>query len=1138
MEDEEVAAVDGVFEGAFGALGDSACLLDGLEMEDLVDAMEVKQKKDGIFISQDKYATKLLKKFRFTEVNTTSTPMETQKPLIKDEDGEEVDVHMYRFLKGQSKLGLWYPKDSSFDLVAYTDSDYAGASLDMKSTIGDGKEIIITESSVRRDLRLANEEGVDCLPNSTIFEQLTLMGVLDLEKTKTSHLNEIASLKRRVKKLEKKNGSRTHRLKRLYKVGLTARVESFGNEESLGEDASKQERINAIDADEQITLVNVQDDADKEMFDMNVLDGEEVFFVEQEVVEDVKDEVNVVEEVVEVINTTKLIIDAAQVSAAGDIVSTASTPVSVASAVTTVNVATTTTAIITTIGNITLAQALEEIKSTKPKEKGINIQELDAMKPTKRKDQIRLDEEAALKLQDAFDEEERLAREKEKRRNHFAAKRAEEKRNKPPPKAQQRKIMCAYLKNMEGYKLKDLKSKEFDSIQEMFDRSFKRVNTFEDFRTELVEGKRKESKKRADTRDCKEAKAGFSVAHELQRKYVVFTTASTNKKDSYGLDHEFEMAREGFEILRFICGLDSKTRDKHIGDLDMMEDEAENSSPQSTPHVLLSFEVYTPHVTYPEEVEDTIGIQIEVEPLDNIKLEYLALNTYSHDLFLSSRKIPSVDKLERLLLSNFSSLDVSLARTRLGSFLGLYILNGTEKDSEIYKSKKERAKSIVLKATKESSDDETLTSGSDDEEYAMDVRKFKKLFRRKDEFEMSMMGELKFFFGLPIKQMEDEIIFNQSKYIKKMSKKFGLEDSKQTKTPMSMEINLTKDDEADFVDSSKYREYLPRIHRMRRIDEDLRESYHSLEKCLFHDGSNFFGPKHDLIKNNITIPRTTQTQLQRSPNKLYIDDIRPDLKGWELFFRENFFCSLGKKNKEVINKRDGPMPFSMLLTRLYNHIVQTNPQTNVPIARFTFHEHVMEPLDISRNPSKEKERILPLPRLPPLHLHRLMTMKHHPFSSSMMNYPTVRILGMFKCLNRYFGTNTKELVDIVKKTLEFGARGVEYGEEISCVEAKKESSDNDSSTSESKDEEYAMAVKEFKKFFKRRGRFVRQPRDKRKSLQSSRDDKNGKSERKCFRCGDSNNLIGECLKSSRNNNQIAFIGGAWSDSGKDEEEKN
>ncbi|GJW01089.1 hypothetical protein Tco_1556340 [Tanacetum coccineum] len=88
----------------------------------------------------------------------------------------------------------------------------------------------------------------------------------------------------------------------------------------------------------------------------------------------------------------------------------------------------------------------------------------------------------------------------EKRRKHFAAKRAEEKRNKPPTKAQQRKIMCTYLKNMEGYKLNELKLFDFDTIQKMFDRAFKRVNTFEDFRTELVEGK----EKRAGTELTKE----------------------------------------------------------------------------------------------------------------------------------------------------------------------------------------------------------------------------------------------------------------------------------------------------------------------------------------------------------------------------------------------------------------------------------------------------------------------------------------------------------------------------------------------------------------------------------------------------------------------------------------------------------
>nr|GEZ07665.1 hypothetical protein [Tanacetum cinerariifolium] len=97
--------------------------------------------------------------------------------------------------------------------------------------------------------------------------------VLELKKTKTSQHNEIASLKWRVKKFKKRNRSRTHKLKILYKVGFIARVESSDDKKSLGEDESKQERIEAIDADEDITLVNDQDDATKDMFDVNVLGG-------------------------------------------------------------------------------------------------------------------------------------------------------------------------------------------------------------------------------------------------------------------------------------------------------------------------------------------------------------------------------------------------------------------------------------------------------------------------------------------------------------------------------------------------------------------------------------------------------------------------------------------------------------------------------------------------------------------------------------------------------------------------------------------------------------------------------------------------------------------------------------------------
>nr|GEZ85676.1 hypothetical protein [Tanacetum cinerariifolium] len=90
---------------------------------------------------------------------------------------------------------------------------------------------------------------------------------------------------------------------------------------------------------------------------------------------------------------------------------------------------------------------------------------------------------------------------------------------------------------------------------------------------------------------------------------------------------------------------------------------------------------------------------------------------------------------------------------------------------------------------------------------------------------------------------------------------------------------------------------------------------------------------------------------------------------------------------------------------------------------------------------------------------------------------------------------------------------------------------------EEEDEEYSMEVKDFKKFFKKRGRFIRQPQNDKKTFQRFRDDKNGKSDRKCFRCGDPDHLIKECLKPPKNKNKRAFVGGSWSDSGEEEDEK-
>ncbi|GJU84997.1 hypothetical protein Tco_1292543 [Tanacetum coccineum] len=136
-----------------------------------------------------------------------------------------------------------------------------------------------------------------------------------------------------------------------------------------------------------------------------------------------------------------------------------------------------------TVDEVTFAQALAALKSVKAKVKANVVEEPSIPVSAASTKQEELTDEEKARLFVHF---------LEQRRNHFAAKRAKEKRNKPPNQAQQRKIICTYLKNMEGKKPKDLKNKSFDSIQKMFDKAFKRVNTFVDFRTDLVEAKIKE----------------------------------------------------------------------------------------------------------------------------------------------------------------------------------------------------------------------------------------------------------------------------------------------------------------------------------------------------------------------------------------------------------------------------------------------------------------------------------------------------------------------------------------------------------------------------------------------------------------------------------------------------------------------
>ncbi|GJT48444.1 putative ribonuclease H-like domain-containing protein [Tanacetum coccineum] len=272
----------------------------------------------------------------------------------------------------------------------------------------------------------------------------------------------------------------------------------------------RERKILDIDADEDITLDSTHFDTDPDMFGVHDLDGDEVF-----------------------VETEELVVNTAT--------TTSTIPVSAAKDLSDVD--------------ITLAQALAELKNTKlnavtiaaitTTTKGLVIQEQEqASTPiTSSKDK------EAIKLQAQFDKEARIAEKRRsnaafvaqwnvfrdkrslncsatlrEKRKFFAAKRREEKRNRPPTKAQQRSIMCTYLKNMEGWKPKDLKNKSFVNIQELFEKAMKMVNTFVDFRTKLVEDTEREASSKRDETIGQESslkRAGDELEQEKAKKQKI-----------------------------------------------------------------------------------------------------------------------------------------------------------------------------------------------------------------------------------------------------------------------------------------------------------------------------------------------------------------------------------------------------------------------------------------------------------------------------------------------------------------------------------------------------------------------------------------------------------------------------------------
>ncbi|GJV39155.1 putative ribonuclease H-like domain-containing protein [Tanacetum coccineum] len=571
--------------------------------------LQVSQKDDGIFISQDKYVDEILKKFGFSTVKTTSTPMETSKPLLKDAEAGDVDVHLYRsmigslmyltalrpnimfdvcacarfqvtpkvshlyavkrifrYLKGQPKLGLWYPKDSPFDLEAYTDNDYAGVSLDRKSTTGgcqflgsrliswqykkqtivanstteaeyvaaascygqssrpiplvanetvikewedrmeraatiasslefwqtatvstldneemeitatiDGKVKIVTESSIRRHLKLEDSDGISNLPTTEIFKQLALMGAqLFRVKDQQSQLSPITHPPTNVADeaastgVDIRHGGAATTVTSLDAGKGQCDKGRMQHNELMDLVTKLSDRVVALETDLQQTknvcgtaftkLIKKVKKLEKTVKTRQARRKARIVVSDdEEVLEDPSKQGRKIAKIDQDPDISLVQHDAEPVSTTGALVSTASA------------------------------------SSAKYKGKAIMDEAKTIQTKTKLQlEQERLGYEEALRFQAEIDEEERqrITRVLEEASSFNikewddiqarveADEEAEERRNKPLRQARQRTYMSQYIKNMGSHTLKQLKSYSFDEIKNLFKTIVRRVHIF------------------------------------------------------------------------------------------------------------------------------------------------------------------------------------------------------------------------------------------------------------------------------------------------------------------------------------------------------------------------------------------------------------------------------------------------------------------------------------------------------------------------------------------------------------------------------------------------------------------------------------------------------------------------------------
>nr|GEW29677.1 putative ribonuclease H-like domain-containing protein [Tanacetum cinerariifolium] len=864
-----------------------------------------KVKSQHIFRSQDKYVAEILKKFDFLSVKTASTPIETKKPLVKDEEAANVDVHLYRsiigslmyltasrhdimyavcscsrfqvtpktshlqtvktifrYLKGQPKLGLWYLRESAFDLEAYSDSYYAGADLDKKSIIrGSFKCWLITTPQMVINSPCLIDKKEMAIPGQTATGKELSNSLMAGSLPKTTLPTKLTSAKVKTINDEVKIQAIVNEKRVNIKERSIRRTLRLDDAEEAGVPFFMFPRFVQLIINHQL----VDMDYHKEIFDTPSL-TKKVFANMKRVGTGFSREVT-------------LLFDNMLVQAPEAVVKAAKlmTKVVTTTEATKVSVLRKRRGVIIQDPEETTTTATVQPKvQAKDKRKAILIEE---PKPLKRKAQIKLDKEM-----------------------------------KPLTQAQARRNTIVYLKNMVGFKMDYFKGMTYDKIKPLFEKHYNYNQAFLDEVNEGVKVSKTEIVTDDDDDDDVYTNAtplaskipivDYKIHTGRNRPYfkiirvdgnhMLFISLSTMLKnfDREDLESLWKIVRDGFE----------KTKPKNYSDDYML----------NTLKIMFEKPNFEASVWKDQKGRYGLSKVKSWKLIESCRIHCITFLT-THIFLLVERMYP---------LTHFT-LEQMLNDVRL--------------------------------------------QVEDESEMSLELLRLVKRHLNEGTASTSVST------GLQIKQMEDGIFLNQSKYIKEMLKKFGLEDFKPTKTSMSMKIKLTKDDDADSVDSSKYQG--TRIETIVYADSDHAGDYIDLKRtsgvCMFMGCclTSWFAKKQTAIAISMT---------------------------------EAEYFSAGKACQQALWMKQTLINYGI---RLDNVLIM-----------FTFHEHVMDPLDILRNPGKEKGKKVVSSSVisssssssndneAPCFLEF-----YYELSDSEDLTKTQREKrGMFKCLNRYVGTITSE----------------------------------------------------------------------------------------------------------------------------------